>query len=75
VSETYTSLIRFAPLTSLERVNSEAWKGCGRTLYDSGALSFAPGETECPLLIDHDFEQQIGYVRSIDRIEQADGPG
>src|SRR5690349_2876843 len=74
VSDTYTSLIRFVPLTTLERVNDPAWKAEGRTLYDSSSLTFAPGQTTCPLIIDHDDAKQIGVVRSIDRFEDTDGP-
>ena len=35
----WTSLIRFAPLTTLERVNNPAYQEPGRTLYDTGALT------------------------------------
>jgi hypothetical protein len=74
VSDTYTSLIRFAPLTTLDRVNDPAWKAEGRTLYDSSSLTFVPGQTTCPLIIDHDDTKQIGVVRSIARFEDVDGP-
>ena len=50
---TYTSLIRFAPLTTLQRVNDERW-AAPRTLYDSGSLKFLPGQETVPLLVNHD---------------------
>ena len=71
---TYTSLIRFAPLTTLERVNDERWKRPGRTMYDSGALTLMPGKTEVPLLINHDDDRVIGTVHTITRFEDTDGP-
>jgi hypothetical protein len=71
-SETWTALIRFAPLTTLERVNSEAWKGT-RTMYDSHSR-VCTGEDELPLIVDHDDTKVIGVVRSLDRFEDVDGP-
>ena len=55
--------IQFAPIASLERLNDPAWNRADRTLYDSGSLSFMPGRTEIPLLIDHDEARQVGVVQ------------
>ena len=50
----HTALIRFAPLTTLERVNDDRWKDRGRTMYDPGGLTFAPSKDSVPLLVNHD---------------------
>ena len=65
--------IQFAPIASLERLNDPAWNRADRTLYDSGSLSFMPGRTEIPLLIDHDVERRVGVVNTLYRIEEPDG--
>jgi hypothetical protein len=70
----HTALIRFAPLTTLERVNDERWKRPGRTMYDHGALTFAPGKSSVPLLVDHAKEREIGVVHTLTRYEDTDGP-
>src|SRR5262245_37476421 len=69
---TYTALIAFAPLTTLERVNDPAWKH-GRTMYDPGALTLLPGQA-APVLVNHNHDRVLGTVTSIVRHEQADGP-
>ncbi|MGH3079405.1 MAG: hypothetical protein ACRDPZ_14650 [Gaiellaceae bacterium] len=68
----YTAFIRFAPLTTLERVNDPAWKRRGRTMYDHGALTLAPGRTSAPLLVDHG--RRIGTVHTLTRYEDTDDP-
>ena len=42
----HTTLIKFAPIYSLERHNDPKWNRPGRALYASNALRFAPGKTE-----------------------------
>lgn len=69
----HTSFIRFAPLTTLKRVNDERW-AAPRTLYDSGALRFLPGHDTVPLLINHDEERPLGVVRELTRFEDTDEP-
>ena len=60
---TYTAVIRVAPIQTLERRNDPAWTRPGRRLYDSNARRFLPIHTTVPLLVDHDDEREIGYVR------------
>ena len=71
---TYTALIAFAPITTPERVNGEAFKRPGRQLYDAGALTFMPGQTTAPVLVGHDHDRVIGTVDTLVRHEQIDGP-
>lgn len=66
--------IQFAPLATLERMNDPAWNHTDRALYDGHALSFMPGTTEVPLLVDHDKDRQVGVVKRLYRIEEPDGP-
>lgn len=70
----YTTLIRFAPLVTLERLNDPLWRRPGRTAFDHGALSFFPGKTSVPLLVNHDPEREIGVVRELTRFMDTDGP-
>ncbi len=70
----HTALIRFAPLTTLQRVNDPVWKRPGRTMYDSGALTFHPGKTSAKLLVNHDDDHEIGVVHTLTRWEDTDGP-
>jgi hypothetical protein len=70
----YTTLIRFAPLTTLERLNDPLWARPGRTLYDHNSLTFFPNRTSVPLLINHDATREIGVVRELTRFEDTDGP-
>ena len=69
---TWTSMIRFAPLTTLDRINDERWAK-PRTLYDSGGLTLFP-KTTVRLTVDHHDDQVIGTVREIFRHEDTDGP-
>jgi hypothetical protein len=71
---TYTSLIRFAPLATPERINSASWKRPGRTMYDFGALTFLPGKSSVPLFVNHDKARQIGVVTELMRLDDIDGP-
>ena len=71
---TYTTLIKIAPITTLERVNDPNWARSGRTLYDHGSLTFFPGKTSVPLLVNHDENHEIGVVRELMRFEDTDGP-
>ena len=72
---TYTTLIRFAPLTTLERLNDPLWVRPGRTMYDNHSLTFLPHRTSgVPLLVNHDPEREIGVVRELMRFEDTDGP-
>ena len=71
----YTTLIRFAPLTTLERLNDPNWARPGRTMYDHHSLTFLPHRTSVPLLINHDPEREIGIVRELTRFEDTDGHG
>jgi hypothetical protein len=69
---TYTALIRVAPIETLERHNDPAWTRPGRTVYNR--LRFLPACPTVPLLVDHDDQHQIGYVRELVRIEDTTGP-
>ena len=71
---TFTSLIKFAPLTTLERVNDPRWSRPGRTMYDAGALTLLPGRPSVPVLVNHDKTRVIGAVTSLTRFEDVDGP-
>jgi hypothetical protein len=71
---TYTALIKFAPLTTLERVNDPRWARPGRTMYDPGSLTFSPGKSSAPLLVDHCDTREVGVVRELTRFEDTDGP-
>jgi hypothetical protein len=44
-------------------------------MYDPGALTFFPGKSSCPLVVDHDPDREIGVVRTLTRWEDVDGPG
>jgi hypothetical protein len=66
--------VQIAPTATLERMNDPAWNHAGRTLYDSGSLTLLPRKTGVPLLIDHDEARQVGLVKRLYRIEEADGP-
>ena len=70
----FTSLIRFAPLTTLERLNDPTWVRPGRTMYDHDSLTFFPNRTSVPLLVNHDETRVIGVVRELTRFEDTDGP-
>ena len=50
------------------------WAKPGRTLYDHASLSFFPGKTSVPLLVNHDENREIGLVRELMRFEDTDGP-
>ena len=67
-------MLAFAPITTLKRVNDEAFKQPGRQLYDAGALTFIPGQTTAPLLVDHDHDRIIGTVHTLSRFDDIDGP-
>ena len=73
---TYTTLIKIAPITTLERINDPKWARPGRSLYDHGALTFFPGKSSAPLLVNHDETpgREIGVVRELTRFEDTDGP-
>lgn len=71
---TYTALIRVAPIQTLERRNDPRWTRRGRTLYQPDALRFLPSRPTVPLLVDHDDEREIGFVREIIRMEDTTGP-
>ena len=70
----FTSLIRFAPIVTLDRLNDPNWARPGRTAYDHGSLTFFPGKASVPLLVNHDAERPIGVVRELTRVEATDGP-
>ena len=69
----YSTLIKFAPILTLERQNDPAWTRPGRFLYRSDSLRLLPSRT-VPVLVDHDAEREIGYVEKIMRLEDTDGP-
>jgi hypothetical protein len=71
---TYRATLRFAPLTTLERINNPNWKRPGRTMYDAGALTFFPGKSSAPLLVNHDKTREIGVIDELMRFEDTDGP-
>ena len=71
---TYTTLIKFAPIVTAERLNNPTWERPGRTMYRSGALRFLPTQTEIPLLVDHRMERQIGVVHELFEMDWVDGP-
>jgi hypothetical protein len=68
---TYTAVIKFAPLTTLERVNDPRWSGA-RAMYDAGGLRLLPGHDSAPLLANHD--RAIGTVDRLMLFEDVDGP-
>jgi hypothetical protein len=69
---TAIALIKFAPVVTLKRVNHETWQDPNRTLYWSGSLELAT--REIPLLIDHDWERQVGTVDALFEMPYGDGP-
>ena len=71
---THTTLVKFAPIYSLERRNDPKWNREGRALYASNALRFKPGLSEVPLLIDHQDDRRIGTVSKIFTMDWTDGP-
>ncbi len=73
-TEPYTAVIRFAPLTTLERVNDPDWKRPGRTMYDFGSLTLMPDHDTCPLIVDHNHEREVGVVTSLMRWDDETGP-
>jgi hypothetical protein len=66
--------VQFAPLATLERMNDPTWNRAGRTLYDSGSLSFLPNKTGVPLLVDHEKSRHVGIVNRLYRSEEPSGP-
>lgn len=70
----HTTLVKFAPIDTLERHNDPRWNKAGRALYTSNALRFRPGITEVPLLVDHHDDRRIGTVTQIFRMDWTDGP-
>ena len=70
----YSALIQLAPIWTYQRHTDPAWNRPGRSLYEAGALKFAPAVTEIPLLVDHEDDQRIGTVHELVRIEWLDGP-
>jgi hypothetical protein len=70
-----TALIKFAPVVTLKRVEHDpTWQDPDRTLYWSGSLELHPGYREIPVIVDHDFERQVGTVDSLVEMPFADGP-
>ena len=67
-------MIRVAPISTLERLGDPRWTRPGRSLYDAGALTFFPGKTSVPLLVNHDESREIGQVRELMNFEDVDGP-
>jgi len=68
---TFDALIQFARV-----YNSELLDGPPRftgTLFHRGSLSFLPVESEIPLVVDHDYSQEIGRVTSIFEMRQPEG--
>jgi hypothetical protein len=70
---TYEASIKFAPISTLERINDVS-RSKDRILYDRGSLEFFPNRTCVPLLIDHDESQEIGRVNLLLPYEDTDGP-
>jgi hypothetical protein len=71
---THTALLKVAPIHTLKRHNDPTWNREGRTLYSSNSLRFLPYLQTVPLLVDHDEDQEIGYIHDIIRLSEADGP-
>jgi len=70
----HTALIKFAPVTTLFRHNSQTWNRPGRTLYEPGSLKFAPGRDSVPLLVNHDDDREVGVVDELFQVDWTDGP-
>lgn len=71
---TTTAVIKFAPVVTLKRVNDPTWQDPERTLYWSGSLELHPDGRTVPLLVDHDFERQVGTVDGLFEMPFGDGP-
>lgn len=71
---TYRALIKLGAVTTLDRINSDVWKGSGRTMFDAGSLTLMPGQTPVPVLVNHDQDRVVGTVDTLIRWEDADGP-
>ncbi len=73
-----TAMIKIAPVKTLERINDPRWNRSDRTLYESGSLMFLPRIKDSgegvPLIVDHDFDQRVGTVHELFRMEWVDGP-
>lgn len=69
---THTAVVKFAPISTLDRLNDPAWTRPGRTLYDRSALRMLPGRETVPLVVDHD--REIGTVNALYVTEWHDGP-
>jgi hypothetical protein len=70
----WSALIKIAPIVSTERVNDPTWTRPGRVLFWSGSLSFLPGRSTIPLVIDHDVSRQVGTVHDLFTMDWIDGP-
>jgi hypothetical protein len=64
--------IRFAPVYTGERVQRGVKPG--RTLYSRGSLTFLPGRSSVPLLVDHDKGREVGVVHELVEWDDVDGP-
>ena len=67
---THVACVAFAPVRTLQRMNSPEWQQPGRTTYWPGSIRRLPNR-EVPLLVDHDF--QIGTVTDIVEMDWPDG--
>ena len=69
----HTALIKFAPVLTAERWGNPEWTRPGRTFYWGGSLKLIPG-TPTPLIVDHDMDRRIGFVRELFTMPWTDGP-
>jgi hypothetical protein len=69
----FEALVRFAPATSLGRINDPKWHDGAhdRLMYDASGLRLI--REPVPLLVDHRDDQAIGSVRQLLRLD-SDGP-
>ena len=67
----FTSLTRFAPITSTEALVAPGSLRAGRLIVDRGAFRLL--RPDLPILVDHDDDRQVGVVREVFVHDDTDG--